>query len=507
MAGSSRFSIRSVLDEMRNSPGPRYVVFFALAYLVCLFAMVFWGTEWDTYKGLFGLWFLIYLLLLFSILRSGLLKKMEKMNPAVIMAGIFILGLLLHLPFLLRDPSMSQDIMRLERRGELLLDGQFPYRDFDVNKPPLYIWMAGALSLPFGPDQQIFRIFFATISSLVPVVMFLIHRKRTGPLDNKDDGIQKSSISAFGWFGGAVGYLLCPILLLETGLAGHFDPVVILTTVLSFYFLSRKRPAMSGFMLGTGLALKLYPMFIAPLFFLSFPKWKDRLLFILGMVLPTLLSTIPLLVVDPFLVIEYLTYQFHGWPAGISLRGGLEGVLGVLGLPMDVSFYMMTGTLLFAIIFFSIRGIMGGLRRSDALWVGAGMFLFSSMGVMLSTIYLINRDTSTPGFVLGWAGTILSILFSGAGVYIFLHWEPSRSPAAGGMGIKELIKGSIHENDLPFLVACTLIVLVLTSAQFHPWYIGWVVPFLLASGSTHLTWSLLLLLSTFQLNGYLPWDI
>jgi len=507
MAGSTRFSFGSILEEARSSPGAKHIIIFAIIYLIFLIAMVFWGRNWERHKGIFGLWFVAYLFLMFLILRSGSLKKLEKMNPVFILTGIFILGMALHLPLLLRDPSMSQDLLKLDRNAGLLLDGQVPYRDFDVNRPPLYIWMAGAFSIPFGPDQQVFRIFFTIANSLVPVVMVLIHRVKTGLASDSLEHPSVDDQSGFGWLGGAFGYMLCPTPILETALAGHFDPVVVLTTVLSFYYLIKGRSALSGFMLGTGLALKLYPIFLAPLFFLSFPRWKDRLMFSVGFALPMILSSVPLMMIDLTLLPEYTIQLVYNQTADISIMGGIEGILEYASIPVGITFYLMTGIVLLVVIHFARRGTKGFIKRSDALFVGALTFLFSSMMIMLSTIYMIDRASGNMDIALGWIGILLSMIFLGSGVYDMLRVEVSKDILPGHPRSKKMTGRAIDPLTLPLLASCILVILILASPQFHPWYLPWVLPFLLASGKEHFTWSLLFLLSSIQLNGYLPWEI
>ncbi|MEA3559662.1 MAG: glycosyltransferase 87 family protein [Candidatus Thermoplasmatota archaeon] len=498
---------RKLLGSISRTSRRRYIIILSVLFITALLTMAIPEVSWGAYKGIFALWFLIYIGLLYLIVGSDILARIERLDPMWIIVGLFLFSLILYLPFLLNGPSMSQDIMRLERRGELLMDGRFPYRDFDVNKPPLYIWMVGLISLPFGPDQLVFRTFFVVTSSLVPVIMYLIHRSQTEKKEAPPEDPGGLIPTGFNWFSASIGYMLCPILLLEIGSAGHFDPIVVLLTVLSYYFLIKKRPLFSGITLGMGLALKLYPMFIAPLFFLSYPRWKDRIIFTIGLIAPTLLSAIPLLLVDPSLVYEYIGYQFYGWSTGISIRGAIEGGLDQVGLPLDIAYFLMMGSLLFAILFFTIKGFFSKIRRLDISWILVMMLSFSLIGVLLSAVYLSEYDGGPLDMALGWSGLGFSILFSGLGLYIFSRWGTSDHGSIGITDLKRVLTGHIDPKRVPFLIVCILIVLILTSAQFHTWYIIWTIPFLLASGNPYFIWSMLIIFSTFQINGYLPWDI
>ncbi|MFO8050967.1 MAG: glycosyltransferase family 87 protein [Thermoplasmatota archaeon] len=491
--------VRTVLDDGSH----RYIIMLSILYVAGLISTAVFGGSWGAYKGVIGLWSLAYLGLIYQLVRSDLGSRLERLDPKQIMVGIFLISLILHLPFLLQEPSLSQDIMRLERRGELLMDGAFPYRDFDVNKPPLYIWMVGLISLPLGPDQQVFRTIFVLANSLVPVMMLLIYRYRsltcTERLPERRNG--------FNWFNASIAYVLCPIPLIEIGWGGHFDPVVVLITLGSFYFLLRRGPFLSGALLGTAFALKLYPLFIAPIFFLTFPKWRDRALFAAGFAVPTVLSALPLILVDPRLILDYLQYQFYGWSTGISIRGALEAGLDRLGLPLDAGYYIVTAILVLAVPYFAIRGMSRRLEKWDLAPVVLLMLLFAVLGTILQAVYLSEYENGNMDVFLGWGGTAIAIFLSAVGIYVFMHFKGPNDPFPRRWNLKRLFTDHIDPVSVPMLSSCILMVLMLTSAQFHTWYIIWALPFLFISDNSHFTWSSLMIFSAYQINGYLPWDI
>lgn len=402
---------------------------------------------------------------------------------------------------------MSQDILRLGRRGELLMDGNFPYRDFDVNKPPLYIWMVGLLSLPFGAEQIVFRTAFSIANALIPTVMFLIHRGSV----IYDHGVKKGpfgiSVPNINWMAAALGYSLCPITLIETGVGGHFDPVVVLTSVLAFLFLIRKRPTISALFLGMGFALKLYPAFLAPIFFLSIPGWKDRTKFVGAFFVIPVLASLPVLFVDPALIGEYLRYQFVNWYSGFSIRYLLEIITSSVSLSGKAAYYVMTAVLLLGTVYLLLRGLAGRIKRIDTSVPFTLLLLLSFMGVALSSAFFFRGARTAMDLVSAVVSGLYSILLIGAGVYLFLHWRPIGKPEFQGLYPRSIFIRQIGMEWVPLLSSCILLLVVLTSAQFHPWYIAWILPFSMASGNTYWSWSTLLLLSSLQYNYYPPWEI
>ncbi len=476
----------------------------SVVYFILLLSMAILGTGYLNFRTIYGLWFISYLLFLFSIFGSDIIKKIERMDPIKLYVGIFLITLIIHLPFLFGEPMMSQDIFRLERRGELLLDGGFPYEDFNVNKPPLYIWLVGLVSLPFGPHHLPFRVAFSIANSFVPVVMLMIHRRYR---DLKVNGTSGSRLPVLTWMGGAIAYATCPIVIIETGIAGHFDVVVVIATLLSFYFLVEKRAFFSGLMLGTGFAMKLYPMFIAPVFFLSLERWKDRVQLFIGFFTIPLISSIPILIRDPGLLLEYLQYQFGDWYVGFSIMSLLEGLLSFLSLDPSHSGSIMTALLAGGILIIIVRGLLGNIDRRDQ---GIEMFLLlilSIMGISLSSAIIFGGSNDVAWIVFGTFALFVSVGFQISAVYIFIHQRKGSSPLFNGFSIRKMFTSAIDVENVPLISSIILVLLIAASVQFHPWYIAWVLPFSLASGNPRWTWPVLLLLGSVQMNYYPPWEL
>jgi len=496
-----------IMDGQGPGPFRKVLTVSFLAYLLLLACLSFFGKDWYAFTFLHGAWFLSYLVLFYLLAGSSLIKGLDRLEPWKAMLLLASVSILLQLPFLLGSPSMSQDILRMERRGEMFIDGSFPYRDFTVNKPPLYIWMVGLLSLPFGPDERMFRAFFVLVNALVPVVMYAVHKASVRPSESKVWGPFGTSIPFVTWAGAAVAYSLCPIVILETALAGHYDPVVVISTLVAFLCLIKDRPYMTGFFLGLGFALKLYPMFIAPLFFFAFRAWKLRVVLFLGFFTVPVAATLPVLLVDPALVPVYLKYQFVNWYTGYSLRYALEWLFGTLSVPLKEAYYIVTSILGLGTIYYVLRGLLGKPVRSDAAPLVLSMFILASMGVGLSSLFLSAGADSMVDLALGGIGIILTISSTVLGLHIYLHGMDRVRPLLQGMSIGKLLTGTIPKKDVPFLASCILLLVILTSAQFHPWYLSWVLPFALASGVPQWGLTVLLFFSALQSNSYPPWEM
>ena len=472
-------------------------------YLLFLFLMVAFGDSWRAYHLIHGAWYASFIALSYTAIRSGIFQRLTDSKGRWAFLFLFIAALALHIIFFVRDPALSQDILRLEERGRRLLDGQFPYRDFQPNKPPLYIWMVGTVSAIFGPYQLAFRAVFSVLNALIPVVMLSIGRMVGSPPDARLGG--RSVLPGVGFTAGALLYALCPIPILEAGLAGHFDPAVVLVTLLSFRALLKGNSLLSGILLGAGMSLKIYPLFIAPIFLLSIKGLAGRGRFLLGACLVPILSSLPVVIVDPGAILGYFEYQTVGWYSGTGLRSMIEYVLSKAGLPVSFGFLIMTSLLLVGGLYIYSRGITGAIRRRDLDFVFALSSVFSIYLIHFTFVVILSRTYTAPGWLL--AAVLISIPIAQffAGLFIYTRWPASRG-GKWSWDIRKLIGARIPMDMVPILSSSILILLLLASAQFHPWYLLWIIPFL-AGCPPFWTWSMLLLFALYQSNVYLPLDV
>lgn len=94
-----------------------------------------------------------------------------------------------------------------------------------------------------------------------------------------------------------------PIAILLSGFHGNTDPVMIFFVVLSVWLIDTRRPAsLAGLTFGVAASVKLLPLFLVPMFLLSMPDGRQRLAFAAGASLIPLVSSLPLVLVDPAVV-------------------------------------------------------------------------------------------------------------------------------------------------------------------------------------------------------------
>jgi hypothetical protein len=103
------------------------------------------------------------------------------------------------------------------------------------------------------------------------------------------------------------GYLLNPYTFMGSVLYFQFDPVPALFTVMALYFFKKSEIELSAISLGMGIAFKMYPIILLPVF-LVFLKEK-RLKFLLLSLLPIAFCTLPFLVLNYSRLSHALFYQ------------------------------------------------------------------------------------------------------------------------------------------------------------------------------------------------------
>ncbi len=460
-----------------------FLVLISIFYLFTFFLSAYFSNRWGYYQLFFSINFILYLGLVLSLSRSeitaDLLKKKWSFIP------LFLIPFILQLFLLMFEPSFSQDIMRLQFRGEALLDGLTPYEDFEINKPPLYIWMVASISHLLGPDPLSFRLVFIIFNSLIPPIMWSIGKIRTSPM-------------GIGWDLGAAAYALWPVALIETGIAGHFDPVVATLVLLSFLFLSKSSNLISGIFLGAGFALKMFPIILTPFFFFTIKKWKGRSMFFLGFFIVPVLSALPFIIRDPSGIFGYLIYQSSGWGSSNSFQFILDILFNEIGLMEGLSFLLATLLLIIGTILLISRG-KG--KHSHVIMIALSILSIIPLGYFLSILLI---GTKGPLLILGILPitlTISSIIFS------ILLWSRKRENNIPNIfRIKEILTWSMDSKNLTGLSALALILLLITSAQFHPWYLIWIAPFAIAA-SPRIGWTFLIMSGPLHFNSYPPWDM
>lgn len=492
-AGSGIMTIESLKGLLSRREFFHLVFFLFLISLVITFTF---SDRWGFYQFSAGLNFLFYLLMVASAIRSGFIGDLFSKGSGWSLFVIFAVPLTLQLFLLWQAPSFSQDIHRLVFRGEAFSDGLLPYEEFEVNKPPMYIWLVGAISTLLGPSQMTFRAVFIVFNSLIPPLLYLIGNER-GKLDNGSKRKEMVYSTA------AFAYCLWPVGMMESGIAGHFDPVVVVVVLLSFLALKRNQYLLSGLFLGAGFALKMYPALLAPFFLLSIPRWKERIYLAAGFAAAPVISSIPFIVRDPSQILGYIFYQSSDWGVSLSLRFVIDQVLSSAGASTSITFPI-------SILFL-------GLGMLLMILVAAGKFKSIVIEKTLLILFLFLSCIAAGYFCLilfsGPAGGLRIVL----GISVLILFLISAAIASVNLSSRdyetterEKEKSSIglliSADDMPKYCALALLLLLLVSAQFHPWYLLWAAPFALVS-SPRIGWTFLILSGPLHYLVYPPWDM
>ena len=191
--------------------------------------------------GYYVIPYVIFLIaFLFIALNSSNLKLFEKIQSQPLVQKIFLIffiALFLRFILLFQEQIITRDIEMYVFRSEWMIGGRIPYEDFAVNKPPLYAYMLQFLGMSFGSGELQFRAFFSIMDSVVAVLVFYLC------LCKYDDDFS---------FRASFIYAICPLPIITIGLAGHYEPIVVICVLLSLIYLFKNKYNISALFLGFG---------------------------------------------------------------------------------------------------------------------------------------------------------------------------------------------------------------------------------------------------------------
>jgi Glycosyltransferase family 87 len=168
-----------------------------------------------------------------------------RLSSAALGVAVFLLSwALLHEGFYARDQIVDTPIY--ERYGEAMADGQFPYRDFAVEYPPAALPVFWLPTLGGGDSDDYRRRFEGLMAALGVACVLLV-----------------AVLSSSFWAPVFVG--LAPLALGAVYLS-RFDLWPVTLTLVAIGLLLAGRPRLGLGALGVGVAAKLYPAVLAPIF-------------------------------------------------------------------------------------------------------------------------------------------------------------------------------------------------------------------------------------------------
>lgn len=297
-----------------------------------------------------------------------------------------------------------------------LFKGQFPYTDFNFEYPPLALLPIALPQLPSVIHPLNFRgyailLFLqnAFFSHWIAVVLSQI----TTVWQTKKQAIRKIVVYAA---------LIVPNLIV---VFARYDIFAALLTTIAFWAVLKQRPTQAGLWLGLGIAAKLYPIVLIPIFSIYyFTKQQYHAItkFLLGSILTVAAVFLPFAFAAQEKFFSFLTYHRERGLHIESLPGGILLLLqkfGVLNAPFDLNYGAYHFTTPIVVPILKVLPI----------------FTWSLLGVALFYCLKAFRREYT-------------------------------------------VSGEISYRTLATYIIITLLVFIMTAKVFSPQYLVWLLPFL-----------------------------
>jgi hypothetical protein len=439
----------------RNVP-PR-VTYAVLALLLALLALM---ALWEYLTTLYLLAIVAWLVLAGGLLATDIPKRLLAMEPIKLLMVLFLGALAVRSLMLLQGDVITRDIEMFAGRGQLYLDGAVPYTsDFGVNKPPAYLYLAGGMAAAVGPWTVGFRALMGVADALVAVMLYMMARERFSP----EAGVMAGVL-----------YAINPISAVSVGISGHYDPVVVLFAMGGIWLAMRGRRGWASLSLGVGFALKLYPAVLIPWVLLEERTWRRRAMLATIFVVPMVLSWLPVLSANPDALSHYVTWQ-GDWIPKKGIAWGLAMALG--WTPESTGAGNLATVVEYAFLALLAVMFLDWVRRRQrapddhlADWfkvVTAGFYLLYGC-IFVGSVMDYRIDLGLDPVLLG---AIVAVAYFPAGaVALWWLWRRWLVPAPSF--------GSPDERTV-MLMALSVTFLLLSSAQYNPWYLLWLLPLVL----------------------------
>ncbi|MDF1540149.1 MAG: glycosyltransferase family 87 protein [Candidatus Thorarchaeota archaeon] len=419
-------------------------------------ALRFFGSQMYPFFIIVYLWIPIYALSLTLLLRRDRLSHRPVVRGPIGIGIVMGLTLGIRAVFLGLTEYISLDPLWYLDFGKFMINGNLPYADFYFPYPPVFGYVIYLLGLIF-PSVDGFRIFAILLdTALIPLIWKLTKRQA---------GERWASIAI-------VAYAILPISVLESGWNGHFEPLVNLFLLLSFWFLFDSRYRLSGLFLGLAVATKIYPILVLPIFFFYVKDWRSRFELTLSAAIVGAITFLPFYM--PTLLREPIGTADS---SPIPSSGLIDSLLGYILNP-DFSGILISGFIFFCVVF--------------------GMFLMRRQIAKGQ----VDSNGRAYNFLTLLLGSLLILLGITAGIYAILpisrlvYWRYApdvgfvRGITAVAMGViviataakkwKTKTENSVQIDSLLILISATLLLLIALSRDvFYGWYLLWSIPLFL----------------------------
>lgn len=415
------------------------------------------------YVVLWGFLSITYLFLISHLENNPIFLRFFRLTGIKRLLLLLLIAFLLRAVMLVLPPTLSTDIFFAMERSRHMLNGDTLYRDFEVNKPPAYVYMLYLMGAVMGVGDIQFRLFFVFVDVLVA---FMVYNLGGILLE------EKMTLRA------TLAYALLPLSAVEVGYSGHYDPVPTFFVLLSVYLFFRKKYRWiehSSISLGIAFALKLFPVVLLPLFMISLKTNRSRMKYLLLFSLPMVLSLLPVVILTPH---EFLGYILNEQATGCSWNSITCAITVIIGTEYQkkIEYFMLSITALSLLYLYFL------FKRGWKVEYGWGVL------ISYLTVWMIfwNGTFLSMYLIPAPLALFISLIISG---YIIIHIMPRHIlPHLSGNTDHILINGLLFS-------AATVI---LGFNRLHSWYFLWLMPIALLHRDKRIFFGFLLLMTFFQ---------
>ena len=157
-------------------------------------------------------------------------------------------------------------------------------------------------------------------------------------------------------------------------------------------------------------------------------------------------------------------------------------------------------------VYLNMRGLRDHIIVKDSV---PAMVLAAVTALLMMGFSILLLKAGADGAVdwaLGLISILISISFLLLSIIIFSRFRGKSAPPWSILEVKGVLRMHTPTSHLPLIISGVLLLLVLTSPQFHPWYLLWVMPFALTAHPSW-SWFLITLFGVLQVNAYPPWEL
>jgi uncharacterized membrane protein len=244
-------------------------------------------------------------------------ERTTQKNQIFWIVAIQVLGLLIVGLLTIFKMVGTHDLNIYYKSSLYLLEGKLPYRDFDLEYPPFALLpfvLPRLIALGLANNSYIYAFLFLLQNILFSTINMLLLLRVVSVRNS-----QRQRIIVLVFYT-LFALVISPVLLWRYDLFTTVLTVVALVAVLS------NRPTLAGISLGLGVAAKLYPLVLLPVFTLYFftkKSYRAILNIWLGTIGAVFLSFLPFLITTKDKLFSFLDYhkerglQIESLPAGI----------------------------------------------------------------------------------------------------------------------------------------------------------------------------------------------